>query len=86
MKAACPAYLSRASLAHMLDCAEKTVDEMVRRGIIPPPRQWLDRTMRWCWEDVQLALKDYGVNGGGDPYLAGVRNAAEKQKGSRIAP
>lgn len=79
-----PAYLSRASLAQMLDCAEKTVDELVRRGIIPPPRQWLDRTARWRWADVEMALEGYGVAGGGDPYSAGIRNA-QAQKGSRIA-
>jgi hypothetical protein len=30
-------YLSRASLAKALDMAESTVDEMVKRGVLPPP-------------------------------------------------
>jgi predicted DNA-binding transcriptional regulator AlpA len=32
-----PAYPSKSSLARELDCAESTVDELVRKGILPPP-------------------------------------------------
>lgn len=80
-----PAYLSRQLLAEMLSVSESTVDEMVRRGVIPPARQWLDRTYRWRWADVEMALEGYGVGGGGDPYSAGVRNA-QTAKGGGIAP
>src|SRR2546421_238087 len=32
-----PAYPSKSSLARELDCAESTIDELVRKGILPPP-------------------------------------------------
>ena len=32
-----PAYLSRSTLAAELDCAESTVDEMAKRGVLPLP-------------------------------------------------
>ena len=36
-------YPSRRSLAQALDMAESTVDEMVKRGVLPPPNQVIHR-------------------------------------------
>jgi predicted DNA-binding transcriptional regulator AlpA len=51
-------YLSRASLAHALDIAESTVDEMVRRGVLPPPIRLSPGCVRWCWADVEVARRN----------------------------
>jgi len=81
-----PAYLSRASLARELDCSESTVDEMVRRGVIPGPRKLSSGCTRWRWADVDQALQGYASGGDtGDPYTRGARNAAQASKGSRDA-
>ena len=81
-----PAYLSRASLARELDCSESTVDEWVRRGILPAPIKLSTGGVRWRWSDVDMALMSFAPSGGGDdPYLRGIRNAAQASKGSRDA-
>jgi predicted DNA-binding transcriptional regulator AlpA len=78
-----PAYLSRASLARELDCSESTIDELVRRGVIPPPIRLSSGCLRWRWADVDLALKNYAAgNGGEDPISRGIRNAAQAAKSS----
>jgi predicted DNA-binding transcriptional regulator AlpA len=51
-----PAYLSRASLAAALEISESTVDEMVRRGIIPKPVRLSPGCVRWRWDTVDAAL------------------------------
>jgi predicted DNA-binding transcriptional regulator AlpA len=82
-----PAYLSRASLARELDCSESTVDEMVRRGVIPPAMRLSSGCVRWRWADVDMALQGYGLPSGDgiDPISRGIRNAAQASKGSRDA-
>jgi len=82
-----PAYLSRASLARELDCSESTIDEMVRRGVIPPAMRLSSGCVRWRWADVDLALKGYapGNDSEGDPISRGIRNAAQASKGSHHA-
>lgn len=69
-----PAYVSRATLAHELDCAESTVDEMVKRGTLPKPLHLSSGCVRWCWDDVVMALaslKEAASVTEGDPYLRG---------------
>lgn len=82
-----PAYLSRASLARELDCSESTVDEMVRRGVIPAARRLSSGCVRWRWADVDMALQgNMPGSGEGDPYSLGARNAqAHQAKGGRNA-
>lgn len=89
---AIPAYPSKARLAVELDCAESTVDDMVKRGILPPPVRLSTGCVRWCWADVVTALaslKDAqqtaapGTGKGTDPYLRGVRNVAQISEGRR---
>jgi hypothetical protein len=54
-----PTYLSRASLARELDYFESTVDEMVRRGVIPPAMKFLSACVRRRWPGVDMALQGY---------------------------
>jgi predicted DNA-binding transcriptional regulator AlpA len=76
MTAAPPAYLSRSTLARELDCAESTVDELVKRGTLPKPFRLSGGCVRWRWADVEVAigsLKEAGAAGESDPYLKGMR-------------
>ena len=77
-----PAYVSRSTLAHELDCAESTVDEMVKRGVLPKPLRLSSGCVRWCWAEVVMALNS--LKGEADitdldPYLVGARNAAKEK-------
>lgn len=77
-----PAYPSRATLAQELDCAESTVDEMVRRGVLPKPLRLSNGCVRWCWSDVEGALASLkaGPNPEStDPYVIGAHNVAAKR-------
>jgi len=51
------AYLSRASLAHELDISESTVDEMVRRGVLPKHAMRRKGEPMWCWEEIDRRLQ-----------------------------
>lgn len=74
-----PSYPSRAQLAHELDMAESTVDEMVKRGVLPKPVRLSSGCVRWCWADVVAAmdsLKDGAAYDAEiDPYLEGIEKA-----------
>jgi predicted DNA-binding transcriptional regulator AlpA len=49
-------YLSKASLARALEISESTVDELVRRGVLPRPARLSSGCVRWRWEMVDYAL------------------------------
>ena len=51
-----PAFLSKATLARELEVAESTIDELVRRGILPKPLKLSSGCVRWCWDDCLMAL------------------------------
>jgi predicted DNA-binding transcriptional regulator AlpA len=76
-----PAYLSKATLAQELDMAESTVDEMVRRGVLPKPMKLSAGCVRWSWAAVEWALESLsGVReDGGDPYMKGAKNATKTE-------
>jgi predicted DNA-binding transcriptional regulator AlpA len=75
-------YMSKKSLATALDCSESTVDELVRRGVLPPPKRLSTGCVRWRWADVDEAIQLYGA-----PTANGrVRNARETPEGRRDAP
>lgn len=85
-----PAYPSRATMAALIDVSETTVDEMVRRGVIPGPLKLSPGCVRWCWADVVNALaslKDTPSTGkpaqSGDPYTRGAKNVHQIQEGRR---
>ncbi len=56
-------YLSRASLATALQISESTVDEMVRRGVLPRPVRLSSGCVRWRWASVDQALASLAVPG-----------------------
>jgi predicted DNA-binding transcriptional regulator AlpA len=73
-----PAFMSRATLAHALDMAESTLDEMVKRGVLPRPIKLSPGCVRWSWEAVRVALDSLADTGSckspSDPFMAGVEN------------
>jgi predicted DNA-binding transcriptional regulator AlpA len=78
-----PAYPSKSTLAHELDCAESTVDELVKRGVLPKPIRLTGGCVRWIWEDVVVALTSLKDGTGGDPYSAGVAKLGESENGEK---
>jgi predicted DNA-binding transcriptional regulator AlpA len=81
-----PAYLSCASLARELDVSETTVNEMVRRGVLPTPYKLSSGCVRWRWSEVELALaslKPGTQTATSDPFLAGAKNATKPQEARR---
>ena len=78
MSAPVPAYMSRATLAHALDMVESTVDDFVKRGILPRPIKLSPGCVRWSWDAVRAALDSLSDAGSArspdDPFMAGVEN------------
>lgn len=74
-----PSFLSRSSLATELDISASTVDEMVRRGVLPKPVKLSSGCVRWSWSAVETALASLASasDDSGDPFMAGARNAAK---------
>jgi predicted DNA-binding transcriptional regulator AlpA len=75
-----PAYPSKSSLARELDCAESTIDELVRKGILPKPLRLTGGCVRWCWQEVTIALSSLKgtAEETSDPYLAAVQRGEQK--------
>jgi predicted DNA-binding transcriptional regulator AlpA len=72
-----PSYMSRKDLAWELSVSESTVDDLVRRGVIPPPIKLTDGCVRWSWTGVDAALASVaGPGDASDPYMTGAANAA----------
>jgi predicted DNA-binding transcriptional regulator AlpA len=89
-----PAFPSKSRLAVELDMAESTVDEMVKRGVLPSPVRLSTGCVRWCWADVVTAMqslkdgtipaKDGTPQASSDPYMAGAQNVTpikERRRG-----
>lgn len=76
-------YLGKAALASRLDMAESTVDEMVRRGVLPRPVKLSKGCVRWSWAAVEQALAFRAQSpDDADPFLAGIKNAQESGRKS----
>lgn len=77
-------YLSKASLAAALEISESTVDDMVRRGVLPKPVRLSSGCVRWRWETVDQALASLEAGGNhaapANNEAAGVQRAIEKAK------
>jgi predicted DNA-binding transcriptional regulator AlpA len=78
-----PAYPSKSSLARELDCAESTIDELVRKGILPKPLRLTGGCVRWSWNDVTVALASLKEGSSGDPYIAGVAKLGDESHGKK---
>ena len=51
------AWMNKESLAYALDVSKSTVDELVRRKVIPQPTRFSSGCVRWRWDDVDRALR-----------------------------
>lgn len=79
-------YVSKATLAQALEISESTVDEMVRRGVLPRPVRLSSGCIRWRWASVDLALASMESGGNAvqpDNAMTGVQRAIEAAKGHR---
>ena len=54
-------YMNKESLARALDCSKTTVDDLVRRKVIPEPVRLSSGFLRWRWLDVDATLRAHGV-------------------------
>lgn len=82
-----PSFMSRAELAWELSVSQSTVDELVRRGVIPGPMKLTPGCVRWSWTAVETALASLaGTTDDSDPFMQGARNAiktaSEGRRGS----
>jgi predicted DNA-binding transcriptional regulator AlpA len=76
-------YLSRSDLATELSIAESTVDEMVRRGVLPQPVKLSPGCVRWRWASVDAALASLEGRGNDTPSdlaQAGVQRAIQSSQ------
>jgi predicted DNA-binding transcriptional regulator AlpA len=68
--------MSRKELSWELSISESTVDELVRRGVIPPPVKLTPGCVRWWWPAVESAIASIaGTVDDGDPYMTGAIDA-----------
>lgn len=67
-----PAYPSKATLAAELDISESTVDQWVKRDLLPKPIR-RGGAVRWCWAEV-VAHMTPPDSGGGDHFMTGLDN------------
>lgn len=74
-----PDYVSAETLAYRLDCSRSTIDDYVRRGLLPQP-QMVGNLQRWRWSDIEswiavrtgLPTLDGSPVVEEDPYMKGV--------------
>lgn len=83
-----PSFMSRKELAWELSISESMVDELVRRGVIPPSTKLTPGCVRWSWTAVETALASLaGSADDGDPFMEGARNAVKAAtEGRRGSP
>jgi len=63
-------------LAAELDIGESTVDDLVKRGVLPRPIR-IGGSVRWNWAAVQEALISMGQgNDGADPFMKALNDEA----------
>lgn len=77
-----PSYVSRATLARELDVSESTIDEMVRRGVLPKPVKLSSGCVRWRWADIEAALGSMAPGApvaDTDPFMRGAIDATSAQ-------
>lgn len=74
-----PDYCKKETLAKRLNLAVGAVDQLVQRGLLPPPIV-VGEAKLWRWEDVDAWLRQQHADAGmpvEDPYLSGVARARE---------
>jgi len=78
-----PDYVSRDTLAKLLDCAPSTIDALVERGVLPRPYHLLPNCVRWRRLDVDVAIQALNPSGVDDEFLARVKNVDLKKAKKR---
>jgi predicted DNA-binding transcriptional regulator AlpA len=82
--------LSRADLATAIGVSESTVDEMVKRGVLPKPMRLSEGCVRWSVDAVRDALASLEGRSENtpaiDPFSAGVRRVTQIAEGRRRVP
>ena len=82
-RAFAPDYVSAETLAYRLDCSRSTVDDYVRRGLLPRPRI-IGNLQRWRWSEIEAWIANQGAiheqtllrnadTDEDDPYSLGVK-------------
>jgi predicted DNA-binding transcriptional regulator AlpA len=81
-----PDYVSARTLAYRLDCSRSTIDDYVRRGLLPKPIN-IGTLQRWRWNDIEFWIVHTSVGFSAqdstqaaatdeeDAYLVGVERA-----------
>jgi predicted DNA-binding transcriptional regulator AlpA len=59
-RAFAPDYVSAETLAYRLDCSRSTVDDYVRRGLLPTPRI-IGNLQRWRWSEIEAWIASQSV-------------------------
>lgn len=82
-----PSFMSRKELAWELSISESTIDELVRRGVIPPATKLTPGCVRWSWTAVETALASLTASkDDSDQFMQGAKNAikaaSEGRRGS----
>ena len=69
---------SRASRENLI--AQRARSELVRKGILPKPLRLTGGCVRWCWQEVTIALSSLKgtAEETSDPYLAAVQRGEQK--------
>ena len=79
-----PSYLTCASLARELEVSERTIYDMVKRGVLPQPLRFSSGCVRWKWDQVCLALDTLSPSASAemaeDPFMKGVSNVSAAQQ------
>ena len=78
-----PDYVSCETLAYRLDLSRSTVDDWVKRGLLPKP-QTIGTVQRWRWADVEACIStanhplapghENGSAEDADPFSRGIEN------------
>jgi predicted DNA-binding transcriptional regulator AlpA len=76
---AAPDYVSRDTLAKLLDVAPSTIDKLVEAGVLPRPFHLLPNVVRWRRLDVDAAIQALNPSGVDDEFLARVKNVDLKK-------
>jgi hypothetical protein len=66
-----PDYVDAATLAYRLCCSESTIENLVRRGKLPPAIDFHGLS-RWKWADIERLI-DQPTKGGEDELLAAIK-------------
>lgn len=76
-------YVTKATLARALEVSETTVNDLVRRGVLPRPVRLSSGCLRWRWASVDMALASMESDGKDTPSkdpTAGVQRAIQAAK------